>query len=557
MMHSIIQDHIIHGRFLEARAKAEEALKTQPDSRLQQLYALALSKSGASEAARAFLEPHYNTNPEDPETAGILAGIYKELFKKNKQSSFALLSRDTYLKNFLATKNYYTGINAATMSAMIMQSSKSKEIAQQIINSLHADTTDYWEMVTLAEAYLLIKEKSKAVEQYARARRTAAKDWGKIGSVYNQLWLLNHYIQVPLEVLKIFTPPRVMAFSGHMIDRPSRKSPRFPIELEPKIKAIITSHLETMQPQIGFCSLACGSDIIFAETLLEMGGEVKVWLPFDVTDFEEVSLRFAGEGWVERFRKLMEKVPHENITRQHYEGNDRLFVLLSKIIFGSAILESSRYHSEPFLLTVLSDTDLKQNEGGTRDAISHWPYVKNMTNVNPEAFLKTIAWQPPAEFPASTQSPRLRSVHYFMLFDLNEMPPFEKLKTQKMLMDLSEFKMADVSIVQNSKILFSFQIEHEAMNGLKKALESLRKINLWKLILHAGPDLKHDTTEESLTILLKINQDSPVTHTYGSHSFAALLALDTTSFVIDYSGQVSGETMDPQLVYKISLANSN
>ena len=64
---------------------------------------------------------------------GILGGIYKELFKKNQSPKYAVLARDTYAKNFEITKNYYTGINAATMSTLAGQGQRGKEIAKQVL----------------------------------------------------------------------------------------------------------------------------------------------------------------------------------------------------------------------------------------------------------------------------------------------------------------------------------------------------------------------------------------------------------------------------------------
>jgi hypothetical protein len=54
--------------------------------------------------------------------------------------------------------------------------------------------------------------------------------------VYNQLWLLNNFVPVSGEVMKMFNPPMVMAFIGHMIDHPNRSTPRFPASIEPQIK---------------------------------------------------------------------------------------------------------------------------------------------------------------------------------------------------------------------------------------------------------------------------------------------------------------------------------
>ena len=112
-------ENLIHlGHYAQARTRAQDLLERRDDLRIKQIYALSLSKSGVPEAAQEYLESMTRDHPDDPETMGILGGIYKELFKKNQSSKYALLARDTYDKNFQLTKNYYTGINAASMSTL-------------------------------------------------------------------------------------------------------------------------------------------------------------------------------------------------------------------------------------------------------------------------------------------------------------------------------------------------------------------------------------------------------------------------------------------------------
>ncbi|MBK8292497.1 MAG: hypothetical protein IPK96_17710 [Flammeovirgaceae bacterium] len=90
-----IEDLINHGRYFEARARAEAAIQQDDSLRLKQLFALAVSKAGNHQLALDSLTAIYTANPGDSETAGILGGIYKDLFKKHQDSKYAILSRDT------------------------------------------------------------------------------------------------------------------------------------------------------------------------------------------------------------------------------------------------------------------------------------------------------------------------------------------------------------------------------------------------------------------------------------------------------------------------------
>ena len=555
-----IEDLINHGRYLEARAKADDALLGTESLRLRQLFALSLSKSGAPEAARDYLEPYYKANTEDPETAGILGSIYKELFKKNQQTSLALQSRDTYLKNFEATGNYYTGINAAAMSAMVMQASKSREIAKRVIQSIQPDTIDFWELATLGEACLLTKEKVRSTEFYIKAKKAAGTDWGKITSVYHQLWLLNHVLPVSSEVLKIFNPPAVAAFVGHMIDHPDRKSPRFPPDIESKVKEGISNSIRTLNAKIGYCSLACGGDMLFAEALSEQGGEVNIFIPFAIPDFINMSIRFAGEQWLNRFNALIEKFPVTLITSDRYYGFDDLFSFQCKLIFGSSILRSASNYAQPTLITVLSEVDLRRSEGGTRDTLRLWPFPQRHTNINPDTY---FASERQANLGSTSNKPAIkeidRPVLYLVFADLSSLNSIDKERLQKAIFEKIKEEVTPhvVHEMTDESIMIGFEFETGAIDMAELMLEAVKKANGksdLKIAMHAGPVYKKGTTIEgdNVTLLKKINEFSPRATINASGEMAAVLALDPEKFAIEYGGIIySDESKSNHTVYKI------
>lgn len=554
-----IEDLINHGRFLEARSKAE-ILAGSGELRVRQLYALALSKSGAPEAARDYLEPVYKVNPDDPETAGILGSIYKELFKKNQQTTYALKSRDTYLSNFIKTKNYYTGINAASMSAMVMQNVKGKELAREIIASIEPTTKDFWELATLGEAYLLLKDKDKSIEFYLNARNIAGTDWGKVTSVHNQLWLLNHYLPVSKDVQRIFSPPEVVAFAGHMIDAPGRATPRFPVSIEAKVKDAIKSAIRTLHASIGYCSLACGADILFAEAMIEEGGEVVVLIPFEKNDFVNTSISFAGEEWVTRFEKLAAQFPVTFISQDKYGRNDDLFSLLGKAVFGSAVLRSKTYHQEPSLLTVLSEFDLKRKEGGTRDTVQMWPYPQRHTNINPSAMFN------PSEIQStiSIDQPGLiaignRPVLYMASIELAGVLLMEKERIEKLINTIAEeqqFSFKIFSVLENS-IIIALDTEIALMDVLRSIWNSTTPFKHEKPIrigLHAAPvylsAIEDDVNMSNLKAISQFASAGSICATIG---FASVLALHPKKFQLDYVGLIQFNKTENSNLYQVKF----
>ena len=558
-------ENLIHmGHYAQARTRAQELLLSRSDLRIKQLYALALSKSGVPEAAQEYLEAIIKDSPEDPETNGILGSVYKELFKKNQSSKYAVLARDTYDKNFQITKSYYTGINAASMSTLAGQGRRGKEIAQEVLQVLKDPENDFWEAATQAEAYLLLKERAKSEEAYVRARKLAATDWGKISSVYNQLWLLKHYLPIPTNVLKVFSPPVVVAFVGHMIDHPNRAHPRFPASIEAGVKNALLNNIKSINAKIGYCSLACGGDILFAEAMEELDGELNLFLPFRQSDFIEASVRFAGEGWVERFNRLVNKYPVTYMSQGTYDGHADLFLLQTGIIFGQSILRSLSNHQEPTLLSVLSESDNKRKTGGTRDTVGLWPYPKNHISVNPDVFFSnSIA--PVLEEKQEFQPVSDRPVLYVVCCDLAS---DEKLNNALMNeMESGSLPQPIVLDIKDDHMMAGFKTVFGAM----ELCEAISKIMVRpfqhtsniRTSLHVGPIhinpeiVKQELSGDVINMIERLHKLTLRGSIYATSVVAAVLALESKKFSFDYIDTLStpGEAKDLD-VFKVHVHHS-
>jgi hypothetical protein len=564
-----IETLIKQGRYFEARAKLSALPSESTSIRTKQLYALAMSKCGVPEAAMQFLEPIYKQSPDDPETAGILGGIYKEIFIKTKDQRYAILSKDTYFKNFTATKSYYTGINAATMSAISGQSSQAKQIAGALINLLDAASADFWEIATLAEAQLLLKDRVRAKENYLLARNLVGTDWGKVNSIYNQLWLLNHYLAVSNDVLKIFKPPVITAFVGHMIDHPSRVQSRFPASIEHNIKEALRNTIVSLNAKIGYCSLACGGDILFAEAMVETGGELNLFLPFASTDFVDISVRFAGEHWVERFEALTKKFPVTFVSRENYEGYNDLFHLQSGIIFGATSLRGHVTHTKPHLITVMSGLDLKRKEGGTLDTLSLWPFSDTIVNVNPDNFNTTT--QSSSGTPAVTATSPIQRTNrpalYLLMADFPKLSAEEKETFWKFISDKLETQspMATACIWNGDTLMAAYRNikgSLELCHDIQQAAEHYHKKDSARIGLHVGPvyiDEAKNTLGKKMegmevNVLTQLHSYATIGGVYASSGYAMELALDLEKYALDYAGKFEPNDLDQsQEIYRVEF----
>ena len=143
------------------------------------------------------------------------------------------------------------------------------------------------------------------------------------------------------------TPPRfVLLFSGHMIDAPGRKAPRFPADKELIARDAIVDTLTKIGAgplDLAICGAACGGDLLFAEACLDLGMRLELYIPFDQPTFLANSVDFAGSIWRERFlaatsRSVLNVMPEQlgplPPGQDPYERNN-LWMLEAAARFGT------------------------------------------------------------------------------------------------------------------------------------------------------------------------------------------------------------------------------
>ena len=99
-------------------------------------------------------------------------------------------------------------------------------------------------------------------------------------------------------------PRKVLLFSGHMIDGPTRKESRFPADKEPVAARAIGDMLDQIAVERGdlaICGGACGGDLLFAEAALARGLSIAIHLPFEEERFLAESVDFADADWRWRY----------------------------------------------------------------------------------------------------------------------------------------------------------------------------------------------------------------------------------------------------------------
>jgi tetratricopeptide (TPR) repeat protein len=192
---AVLADMIIQaGRPGDALPVLGPALeKTPMDVRLRQLKGLAYSRLGELETAAAIMEELMNDRPEDPETAGILGGIYKRQWDRAREAGedradLLRLAFRTYNAGWKQHRraNTYLGINAATLALLDSREDQAADIAGRVRAQLRerdarikalpkiasvapVDGLAFWDQLTLAEADLIFGDTEAARASYNAA----------------------------------------------------------------------------------------------------------------------------------------------------------------------------------------------------------------------------------------------------------------------------------------------------------------------------------------------------------------------------------------------------
>jgi len=268
----------------------------------------------------------------------------------------------------------FPGINAATMLRLTGDADASRAFARAVRAAVERSNSiaAHWREATLGEAALLLGEDEAAAAHYRAAVSAASQQFGDIASMRRQVRLLGTLLEIPPGVHAALEVPRVVVFTGHMLDAPGRSPARFPAELEPAVAAAISDRVAAMGAGFGYCAAACGSDLLFIEALLARNAEVHITLPFDRNDFIATSVAFAGADWVNRFENALAQAASVTYgVSERFLGDESLFAYAGALMQGAAVLRARELESEPLLLAVVDDAS-ERRSGGSVDLLASW-----------------------------------------------------------------------------------------------------------------------------------------------------------------------------------------
>ena len=187
------------------------------------------------------------------------------------------------------------------------------------------DQTDIWAEISVADLIMLSSTKPNRVGRAYKKALADAPDFAcdsarKQLLLYQRLGILIENTQAALENIPVVeqketTPeaaPRVILFTGHRIDAPDRRKPRFPSDKEDQGRAMILAAVSEVKKQttgelFAISGGACGGDILFHEVCEQLDIPSQMYLVLPKSEYIKKSVADGGPDWVERFNRLFEQ----------------------------------------------------------------------------------------------------------------------------------------------------------------------------------------------------------------------------------------------------------
>ena len=160
-----------------------------------------------------------------------------------------------------------------------------------------------------------------------------------------------------------------IVFTGHVVDRPGRESPRFPPDKEGAVRRAIQQQLEAIQrdanrPLLGIAGGASGGDILFHECCAASGIPSEVFLALPATEYKGRSVSDGGLLWSERYNALLMALPVHVLDKERRKDEGSLWEETNKWMLEAAMARGTQAK-----LIALWDGKTGDGPGGTEHMI--------------------------------------------------------------------------------------------------------------------------------------------------------------------------------------------
>jgi class 3 adenylate cyclase len=413
-----------------------------------------------------------------PEMSQILYELWREGWEEEirleKPSSslnptlYLHLARLFMLQEHLQKPCSLTSSRIALYSWILGEDKLAQAAASQVPSFLSLSPS-YTERENGCYAALIAQHPEEALDHLKQTLKIPHVHFHEKVHTRHQLLLLERIgLQLPVGLLELVPAPKVVVFTGHPLDHHEQTPPCFPARAESIVHQEIERQLDQLQGQVGYCMGAAGSELIFAETLLEKGGEVNLVLPCDLEDFIRTSVSYAGPRWETRFRHILEKASSITYaTQQPLLGQHLLYQFANQVLHGVAEMRAQYFGTRPHLLA-LWDHKSGSLPGGAGDFIDRWDSIETLHIVDLEELLRDHLPPVKKTFSAPSSPPSSLSQK-----DSGKGPIERHIKT------LLFSDLAGYSRLQDDQMADFLQMMEDVAQDLKKKGLNLGPLNTW------------------------------------------------------------------------------
>ena len=349
---------------------AREAIEAgDANPRLRYLQVLALAQMGDTARAQGLYETHGLADwTGDEDAVALLGRLHKDqalaAAGEARRGRFARAA-EAYQRAFEVRRGYFPAVNAASTAWAAGDAPTALARARSVLDHPQLNPSrSFFASAARAEALILLGRAAEAADALARALATGDVGYGERAATCRQLaWLcadLDMTAEDRRSIMDAVRPAPVVTYTGHMFVAGGAA--------EAELLGRIRAALGTLGSTIAYGALACGADILIAETILERGGELHVIMPFLTGPFIKCSVRPGGEAWVERFDACLRRAASVTFaTRMDYVGNDGQFAYGAQLASGLARLRAGQLETRAVQLAVWDGGPGRGRSGAAAD----------------------------------------------------------------------------------------------------------------------------------------------------------------------------------------------
>lgn len=386
---SLVRRLVDRGEYLQAYdslARLEKGMDPI-GIQLEKLHSTVLSRLGMPEEAVALTEKlREATTGKDWELEALTGSYHKKLWlaRRERDGKAALhhleRSHRCYSRARRLGGDYWCAINGATLARILGDDSAAVEQAGVVLEECwqayrrNLTSSSFWIPATMGEACLVMEDYDSSVKWYKAARSHVGGNLGWLRSArMNAALLLETTKPDPGTAVRVrdaLPRMRIALFAGHRLDRKGRVCTRFPESISERVRLKLLRELGRLNPDIGIASAADGADILFHESMRDMGKRTSVILPYREESFRKTLQNTVGEHWVKRFDGVLERADRvESACTGRFESC-REFVhgFCSDYMLVTA-LDTAAVNDAELIPIVLWDGRNEKKPGGTADTV--------------------------------------------------------------------------------------------------------------------------------------------------------------------------------------------